>query len=229
MRPSRSSLSPRLVAAVVVLAASSAPKAAFALQPVSDFLAHAEGWNPQNRAAAATSEQRDAEISVQTGSLLPALTAKGSYTRNQYEVTTGALIPASALPAGVSFPNSVIQPQNQFDATIQLDVPLVNVGTWDRRAVAKSALASAEANRADTATQIRKNVLRDYYTLVGDEAVKLSARKNLELTQSNLKKKREGIDEAIRHLTVLRNAWRDMLTGAGRDQEAPSLSLSACG
>ncbi len=184
---SSSPFTSRLALVVVTLVAASAPKLAFALQPVSEFLAHAETWNPQNRAAQATTEQRDAEVSVQTGGLLPALTAKGSYTRNQYEVTTGALIPAGSLPAGVSFPSSVIQPQNQLDAVIQLDVPLVNVGTWDRRSVAKSALASAEATRADTAIQVQKNVLRDYYALVGDEAVKLSAMRTLELTQSNLK------------------------------------------
>ncbi|HEX7665737.1 MAG TPA: TolC family protein, partial [Polyangiaceae bacterium] len=180
------SVSPRLALAVGVLLGASAPSSAFALQPVSEFLAHADTWNPQNRAAQATAAQRDAEIDVQTGGLLPSLTAKGSYTRNQYEVTTGALTGSINVP-GVDIPNTVIQPQNQFDASIQVDVPLVNVGTWERRSASKAALAYAEANRADTQTQVQKNVLRSYYTLVGDEAVKLSASKNLELTQSNLK------------------------------------------
>lgn len=48
------------------------------------------------------------------------------------------------------------------------------------------------------------------------------------LRQSNLKKTREGIDESIRHLTVLRDAWREMLAGAGRDEAVGDLSLSAC-
>jgi flagellar protein FliS len=48
------------------------------------------------------------------------------------------------------------------------------------------------------------------------------------LRQSNLKKTRDGIDEAIRHLTVLRDAWREMLSGAGRDEAGASRSLSAC-
>lgn len=50
-----------------------------------------------------------------------------------------------------------------------------------------------------------------------------------QLTQSNLKKTRGGIDESIRHLTVLRDAWREMLAGASRAEAGAGLSLSACG
>lgn len=49
-----------------------------------------------------------------------------------------------------------------------------------------------------------------------------------QLTQSNLKKTRDGIDESIRHLTGLRDAWREMLAGAGHDQAGASLSFSTC-
>jgi flagellar protein FliS len=49
------------------------------------------------------------------------------------------------------------------------------------------------------------------------------------LTQSNLRKTREGIEESIKHLTVLRDAWREMLAGAGREEVSANMSLSACG
>jgi flagellar secretion chaperone FliS len=48
------------------------------------------------------------------------------------------------------------------------------------------------------------------------------------LTQSNLHKTREGIEECIRHLTELRDAWREMLSG-GRQANVATMSLSACG
>jgi flagellar protein FliS len=48
------------------------------------------------------------------------------------------------------------------------------------------------------------------------------------LRKSNLKKTRDGIEEVIRHLTVLRDAWREMLAGANRDEADVSRSLSAC-
>ncbi|HMJ88964.1 MAG TPA: flagellar export chaperone FliS [Candidatus Acidoferrum sp.] len=49
------------------------------------------------------------------------------------------------------------------------------------------------------------------------------------LTQSNLKKTPEGIEESVRHLTVLRDAWREMLSSASNEATAADLSLSACG
>jgi flagellar protein FliS len=37
--------------------------------------------------------------------------------------------------------------------------------------------------------------------------------------ESNVQKKRDGIDEVIRHLTVLRDAWATMLSGLGNAAE----------
>jgi len=47
------------------------------------------------------------------------------------------------------------------------------------------------------------------------------------LAQSNVQKSRDGIDETIRHLTTLRDAWREVLGGrpAGLDH---TRTLSAC-
>lgn len=49
------------------------------------------------------------------------------------------------------------------------------------------------------------------------------------LWQSNLKKERGGVEEVIRHLTVLRNAWADMLSQQGSvPRPSSELSLSPC-
>ncbi len=48
------------------------------------------------------------------------------------------------------------------------------------------------------------------------------------LTQSNLKKTRDGIDESIRRLTVLRDAWREMLNDTGRHAMSGNEGLCAC-
>jgi len=176
-------------AAAIAFLLSAAP--AMALQPVAEFIEHAKAWNPQNRAAQATTAQRDAEVSVSTGSVLPNLAAQGIYARNQYEVTTSALIPAGSLPANISFPNTVIQPLNQLDANVTLTVPIINVANWDRRDVAKASLAGARASEANAELTVRKNVLRDYYTLLGDEAVLLSATENAEVAQHNVQLARD--------------------------------------
>jgi outer membrane protein TolC len=166
----------RLLGALVVAAACTAPaRRAFALQPVTEFIEHARTWNPQNRAAHATLAQRDAEVGVSTGDLLPNLVATGSYTHNQYEV-----------PFPVGGQVLVVQPYNQFDANVALTVPLVNIANWERRSATKQSLEGARADERNTQIVVEKNVLRAYYTLLGDEAVFLSATRNLEVAQHNL-------------------------------------------
>jgi outer membrane protein len=167
------------------------PAPALALQPVEVFLEHAKTWNPQNRAAHATTAQRDAELDVSTGQLLPNLSATGTYTRNQYQVDTSALVGGSAATAGFSIPNTIIQPQDQFDANFTLNIPIINVYNWDRRSAAKATLAGAHASEANAEFSIERSVVRQYYVLLGEEAVVLSATKNLDLARQNLKHARD--------------------------------------
>jgi flagellar protein FliS len=42
------------------------------------------------------------------------------------------------------------------------------------------------------------------------------------LTESNLQKRRDGIDEVIGHLTGIRDAWATMLEQRGQDMNSPS-------
>jgi outer membrane protein TolC len=89
----------------------------------------------------------------------------------------------------------VIQPQNQLDANATLTVPLVDVGSWERRAASKQALEGAREDERNTQITVEKTVVRDYYTLLGEEAVLLSATKTREVAQGNVKlarDKREG-------------------------------------
>jgi outer membrane protein TolC len=114
------------------------------------------------------------------------------YTRNQYEVTTAALTGSTNIPG---IPNVVIQPLNQLDANLILTVPLINVANWDRKAAAESTLAGAHADEANSELTVEKNVLRDYYTLLGDEAVLQSAEKNVDVARHNVqlaRDRREG-------------------------------------
>lgn len=48
------------------------------------------------------------------------------------------------------------------------------------------------------------------------------------LTQSNLSKTRDGILEALRHLTILRDAWREMLVSMGNHAKQAGFGLCAC-
>ena len=67
-----------------------------------------------------------------------------------------------------------------------LTVPLINIANWDRRAAAEATFVGARADEVNTALTVEKNVVRDYYTLLGDEAVLLSAMQNLEIAQHHV-------------------------------------------
>jgi outer membrane protein TolC len=173
---------------------SAAP--AHALQPLTEFLEHARTWNPDNRAAHATVEQRDAEVGVSSGNLEPNLQFNALYTHNQYEVGTSGLfgggsVPASLQPILAAFPNTIIQPYNQVDGNAILTVPIINIANWDRRSVSKATLAGAKADEANANINVQKNVTRDYYQLLGYEAVLQSAAKNLDVAQHNVKLARD--------------------------------------
>ncbi len=67
-----------------------------------------------------------------------------------------------------------------------LTVPLVKIADRDRRAAAKASFVGARADEENAQLTVEKGVLRDYYTLVGDEAVLRSATQNLEIAEHNL-------------------------------------------
>jgi outer membrane protein TolC len=185
-----------LVAGGCALAAS-CPASAYALQPLTDFLEHAKTWNPDNRAAHATVAQRDAEVGISTGNLEPNLSLNFLYTHNQYEVDSDTLFGGGSISNPMlksilsMIPNSIIQPQNQFDGNITLTVPIINVGNWDRRSVSKATLSAAKSDEANATITVGKNVTRDYYELLGYEAVLLAAVQNLDVAHHNTKLARD--------------------------------------
>src|SRR5688500_390951 len=105
------------------------PDMAFGLQPISEFVDGAEATHPELLEADAVHAQRKAERESATWHLLPSFTAAGSYTRNQYQIDV--TFPGSAGPAPVIA-------QDQFDASLKLSVPIVNVAAWETKAAANA-------------------------------------------------------------------------------------------
>lgn len=157
-----------------VLAFTTCP--AFALQPLSEFVAASKQRNPDNLEAAATERQRDAQRDSAQASYLPYFTAQGVYTRNQYEASFN-----------VGGQTMTIQPYNGLDAFLTLSVPVINVGAWQQKAAATANLELATATRVNTELSVEQAVTRTYYQLLSAEAIHLSAKKSLEFVSSNLK------------------------------------------
>jgi outer membrane protein TolC len=162
------------------LGALGATSPAHALQPLSEFLAHADDKNPDNREAQANFDQSDAQAQVALGRLLPVLSARGVYTRNQ--VAASFNFPAMGTTPAASL---VISPLNQLDGYLQLDVPLVDLASYSRY---KSQKISADASREQansTKFEIQKQVVRAYFQLFGSTGVVAAAGKSLDVAQRN--------------------------------------------
>ena len=163
------------------------PARAFAQQPLEEFLAGARRTNSDLQVASATIEQQEGESLATLGRALPSLTARGVYTRNEYEVRLDpSSFLGSAAPAGGPSQSFIIQPLNQFDATVQLDAPLIDLAAW-KRVTAQHAAERAAHRRADaTMMDVQMQVARNYYQLVGARSLRQSAERTLEAALTNL-------------------------------------------
>ena len=183
-----------LPAVVGVAAVMAAP--AFAQQALEEFLAGARRTNSDLQAAAATIAQQEGESLVALGRALPSLTAKGVYTRNEFEVRLDpSSFLGSAAPVGGPAQSFVIQPLNQLDAMVQMDAPLIDLAVWRRLAAQRAAERAAHRSAEATMTDVQMQVARNYYQLVGSRSLWLSAERTLEAAQTNLgltRRKRDG-------------------------------------
>lgn len=151
-----------------------------ATQPLADFLAGARSSSFDARSQAATVEQRGWEKDAALGRLLPSFTARGTYTHNQIEVA----LPASAIPGATE--DVVITPQNQLDAVLTLDVPLVDVANYYRYGQARHLAKAAEAQGELTGTTLDQAVTRAYYNFIGASALVSAADRNVKIAEENL-------------------------------------------
>ncbi len=151
---------------------------ASATQPLETFLEAARTSSYDVREQIATVEQRDWEKESAFGRLLPAASARGVYTRNQY---------AAEVPAAVFPPNGLtITPKDQFDLFLQLDVPLIDLSNFQRlgqaRHLAKASSAQLEVSQND----VQRTVARAYYTYVGGAALVQAAERSQKIAEDNL-------------------------------------------
>jgi outer membrane protein TolC len=166
----------RLIAAAILLAATRAE----ALQPLETFLRGAAATGPENREARANASSQRAQAQAALGRLLPGVSLRGSYTRNEYESTV-------AFPNGDGASRRVtITPREQLDGTATLAVPLVDLANFARHASARRSAAAANEQARATGLDTEALVTQDYYQLVADLGLVEAARRALEVAETNL-------------------------------------------
>ncbi|HSU41064.1 MAG TPA: TolC family protein, partial [Polyangiaceae bacterium] len=154
-----------------------APGRASAIQPLETFLEAARQSSFDVREQRATVEQRDWEKESVFGRLLPAASARGVYTRNQF----AARIPPSIIPGGAT-----ITPQDQFDLFLQVDVPLVDLSSYARLSQARHLVGASSAQLELSQNDAQRATARAYYAYVGAAALVQAAERSVKIAEDNL-------------------------------------------
>ncbi len=152
---------------------------ASATQPLEAFLAGAKGHSYDAREQGAIKAQRGWEQGAVLGRVLPSFTARGVYTRNQFE----AKIPANSF--GPGSPEVYIQRKNQLNALFQLDVPIVDLANYHRYKQAKHLAEAQDMQVQLTGNDVSRAVAKSYYNFLGASALVESAARTLKIANDN--------------------------------------------
>ena len=160
--------------AAVLLAAAPAS----ALQPLELFVTAAAKNNPDALETQANVEVQRAQQDLALGRVLPGISARALYTRNQYD---------SVIDLGPGRGAITVVPLNQQDFAATLAVPLLDLAGFQRVSAAKTAAQASEKQLAATQLQIEALVAQDYYQLVANLSLLTAAQKALEVSRENLR------------------------------------------
>jgi outer membrane protein TolC len=145
---------------------------AHALQPLDEFVRGGRAHDPVNHEAVANSDGAEARADVALGSALPGLSAAATYTRNQWEVSFGAL---------------TVLPINERDASVNVAVPLVDLAKFARISGARRAAQAAADRKEAVGRASEAQTVQLYYQLAADLALLDVARNALDVVLVNLK------------------------------------------
>lgn len=163
-----------------------------ALEPLAAYVAASHVTSPDVREAGSAAVQRRHELDAAWGRLLPAFTARGSYTRNQYAAELTVPGGPGAAPTTVT-----ITPQDQLDATLALEVPLVDVAAWERIGASRDTSDAATLRARATALDVERLVVRDYYQLVAGAALVDAGVRTRDAAAQNLDVVRQRRDAGV--------------------------------
>ncbi len=147
---------------------------------LSTFLAAAKNHARSSVEARAVVEERQREREQSILAFVPSLRASAAYRRNQYES-------AIDLPEGTGTRHVVITPQDQLDASVRVDVPLIDPTTIAGYAQADARYESARASAEATSVDVERAVHQAYWQCVAADAVKGAAARALEVARENEK------------------------------------------
>ena len=167
------------VGVAVAVGVTATPRPANALQPLQTFVASARQFSPDNLEAQGNLTQAQGQARSSLGRALPGFTARATYTRNQFAVTFDLPLGADVPPVALT-----IQPLDQLDGYLTLNVPLVDLASFQRIASASSSADSAAKQAAATQLQVESQVVQGYYQLVANLALVSASERALDVART---------------------------------------------
>lgn len=119
------------------------------------------------------------ELDQAWAGLLPVLTAQGQWTRNQRPVEVGPFAPGGD--------PIVITPEDQYDAVIRLELPLVDATRWARIAASSLADEAAGLRTEVVRDAIRRQLAATWFGYAASLAVRDAAQRSLGVAEAQLK------------------------------------------
>lgn len=149
-------------------------------QTLAAFLSSADEHNLDGRLSAVATLTARSEAGQAWGGLLPALTVTGAWTHNQYPAIV-------TLPTGPTSSQTVtIVPKDQLDATLKVEVPVIDPARWFRSASSLARAEGAEVRELVTRQEVHRQVVTAFYVLAGSRSLQASALKSLTVAQAQL-------------------------------------------
>lgn len=157
---------------------------ALAQQPLAEFIAGSDGASIDLHTAQAARDTAWAQTDVTRARLLPSFNATGVYQHNEIQVSPifGCDdMPPPTDPTMCGSPHHLnIQLYDVFNATLQLNVPLVDIQGWTMFFASEES-ARATTDRFDASTQdVHATVVQVWHQLVAAHAVRDAAQHNLD-------------------------------------------------
>jgi outer membrane protein TolC len=151
-----------------------------AFPSLETFIQASRSRSIQNREAQARLAVEEAAHDAATADLLPALSANAGYTRNQYEI-------AIQVPDGASSVRPIITTaQNQLDATLRAQAPLVDVPAFINVRTATRRVQAASHRLEATTRDTDRAVIDAYYDRISSSGIERAAIRALQASRDSL-------------------------------------------
>lgn len=122
--------------------------------PLAELITAAHKAAPEAQIADARLDLARGEALAGWSGVLPSLSAQGSYARNEFETTFDG-------PEG----QVVISPQDQWDGSLNLNIPIVAPSAWTHRSAAARREDAAESTRESDLSALELAVVDAYLSL----------------------------------------------------------------